>query len=152
MKICIGADHGGFALKSEIITHLKQKGYEISDVGTYDLNSCDYPDIAELVCAEVLEGKAVKGILVCGTGIGISISANKIKGIRCALLSDVFSAKATREHNDTNVMALGARVIAGGLACEVVDAFLQTPFSNDERHIKRIDKITKIETMQNGGN
>ncbi len=147
MKICIGSDHGGFALKGEISKHLKAKGYEIIDIGTHDENPCDYPDFAVLVSNAVLEKRADKGIVICGTGIGISISANKIKGIRCALLSDVFSAKATREHNDSNVMALGARIVAGGLACEIVDAFLQTPFSNEERHLNRIEKITNIENM-----
>ncbi len=145
MRVCIGADHGGYKLKCEIVKHLKAGGYDVIDMGAQDETSCDYPDYAVKVCDVLLKNGADKGILVCGTGIGISISANKINGIRCALLSDVFSAKATREHNDANVMALGARVVAGGLACEIIDAFLTTAFSGEERHQRRIDKITALE-------
>jgi ribose 5-phosphate isomerase B len=145
MKIAIGSDHGGFDLKTIIIDHLKKQGTEVTDFGTYSCDSCDYPDYAVPVCDAVLTGKADFGILICGTGIGISISANKIHGIRCALLGDVFSAKATRSHNDANVMALGGRVVGDGLALEIVDAFLNTPFSGDQRHAKRIEKMMKLE-------
>jgi ribose 5-phosphate isomerase B len=145
MKIAIGSDHGGFDLKTIIIDHLKKQGTEVTDFGTYSCDSCDYPDYAAPVCDAVLTEKADFGILICGTGIGISISANKIHGIRCALLGDVFSAKATRFHNDANVMALGGRVVGDGLALEIVDAFLSTPFSGDSRHAKRIEKMMKLE-------
>ncbi len=145
MKICIGSDHGGFKLKADIVAHLKASGHEVNDIGTHEDVACDYPDIAVKVCEKILDKSAERGILICGTGIGISIAANKINGIRCALLSDVFSAKATRDHNDTNIMALGARVIASGLACELVDAFLSTPFSNGPQHVTRIDKIKQLE-------
>lgn len=145
MKIGIGADHGGTFLKEEIKEYLRGKGYETKDVGTWGSDPVDYPDIAEEVAALVTSGAVDKGIVICGTGIGISISANKIPGIRCALLSDVFSAKATRSHNDANMMALGGRVMGPGLAVEIVDAFLHTPFSNEERHQNRINKISAIE-------
>ncbi|MDD5016997.1 MAG: ribose 5-phosphate isomerase B [Eubacteriales bacterium] len=145
MKIALGSDHGGFDLKNAIVAHLKQKGYDTLDCGTYDTNSCDYPDFAVPVCDAVVSGTADFGVLICGTGIGMSLTANKINGIRCALVSDVFSAKATREHNDANVMALGARVIGDCLAIALVDAFLETKFSNGARHIKRIEKIMNLE-------
>lgn len=145
MTIAIGSDHGGFELKSIIIDHLKKKGIQTLDKGTYDDKSCDYPDYAVPVCDAVLAGEADLGILICGTGIGISIAANKVRGIRCALLGDVFSAKAARNHNNAKVMALGARVMGPGLALEIVDAFLSTDFSTDERHHKRVDKIMNIE-------
>jgi ribose 5-phosphate isomerase B len=145
MIIAIGSDHGGFELKNVILDHLKNKNIDTIDLGTSSCSSCDYPDFAEKVCDAVLSNKADLGILVCGTGIGISISANKIKGIRCALLGDVFSAKAAREHNDANVMALGGRVLGPGLALEIVDAFLGAKFSGDERHKRRIDKMMKLE-------
>ena len=145
MTIAIGSDHGGFSLKKIIIEHLVKNGFEPLDCGTFDTKSCDYNDFAEVVCDAVVSGKAHFGILICGTGIGMSMTANKINGIRCALLSDVFSAKATREHNDANVMALGARVMGDCLALELVDAFLATEFSNEERHINRIKKIMKQE-------
>lgn len=139
--IAIGCDHGGFALKQEIIEHFKSKNIEFKDFGCYSTDSVDYPDYAKVVCEAVLSGECEKGVLICGTGIGISIAANKISGIRCALCHDVFSAEATREHNDTNVIALGGRVIGPSHAIKVVDTFLSTPFSNDERHIRRIEKI-----------
>ena len=145
MTIALGSDHGGYELKKIVIEHLKQKGYETTDFGTHDSNSCDYSDYAVPVCEAVLSGKASFGILICGTGIGMSISANKINGIRCALLSDVFSAKATREHNDTNVMAMGARVTGPGLALEIVDTYLGTAFSKEQRHINRIEKVMSLE-------
>ena len=145
MNIAVGSDHGGFALKSEIVRYLIDGGHEVNDVGCVSEDSVDYPDFAERVCAAVMAGQSARGILICGTGIGISISANKIHGIRCALLGDVFSAKATRSHNDANVMALGGRVVGDGLALEIVDAFLNTPFSGDQRHAKRIEKMMKLE-------
>ncbi|MEI6101486.1 MAG: ribose 5-phosphate isomerase B [Eubacteriales bacterium] len=145
MKIAIGCDHGGFILKHEIMDYLNKNGYEILDFGTDSDAAVDYSDFGEAVARCVVEGKANLGILMCGTGIGISISANKVPGARCALLSDVFSAKATRLHNDANMIAMGGRVIGAGLALEIVDAFLHTPFSGDERHVRRISKITDIE-------
>ncbi len=145
MKIAIGCDHGGIELKAAIIEHLQTQGRDIRDFGAYSCDSCDYPDYAVPVCEAVLSGEADFGILICGTGIGMSISANKINGIRCALLGDVFSAKATRAHNDTNVMALGGRVTGVGHALEIVDAFLCTEFSHDERHVNRISKVMNLE-------
>ena len=148
MTIAIGSDHGGFHLKEVIICHLKEQGKEVIDFGTYGCDSCDYPDYAVPVCEAVLSGQADFGILICGTGIGISISANKIPGIRCALLGDVYSAKATRLHNDANVMALGGRVVGDGLALELVDVFLNTEFSGGARHVTRINKIAALEKRQ----
>lgn len=145
MRIALGSDHGGFDLKNIIIEHLKQKEIEVKDFGTYNCDAADYADYAVPVCAAVNAGEADYGILVCGTGVGMSISANKIDGIRCALLGDVFSAKATREHNDSNVMALGARVVGVGLALEIVDMYLATAYSNEDRHTKRIQKIKNLE-------
>ena len=145
MTIAIGCDHGGLCLKKYVIEHLQNKDVSTLDMGVHQTASCDYPDYAALVCDAVLSGKADYGILVCGTGIGMSIAANKIRGIRCAVLGDVFSAKATRSHNDANVMALGERVVGPGLALEIVDAFLATDFSGDERHKNRIDKAMRLE-------
>ncbi len=139
--IAIGSDHGGFALKQEILAHLRSRGLEFKDFGTYTEASCDYPIFAKAVARAVAEGECERGILICGTGIGVSITANKQPGIRCALCGDCFSAKATREHNDANILALGARVVGPGLALLIVDTFLDTPFSNDERHIRRISLI-----------
>ena len=138
--IALGCDHGGLDLKNEIIKYLDLQGIEYKDFGTYTNESVDYPKYARLVANAVAEGQCEKGILVCGTGIGISIAANKVKGIRCALCHDVFSAKATREHNDSNVLAMGGRVIGVGLALEIVKTWLDTPFSQDERHIKMIEE------------
>ena len=139
--IAIASDHGGFQLKKAIMAHLDKRGLEYKDFGAYDEASCDYPDYAKPVAQAVVDGVCDKGIIICGTGIGVSITANKFKGIRCALCTDCFSAQATREHNDANVLALGARVVGEGLALMIVDTFLDTPFSNDERHIRRISKI-----------
>lgn len=139
--IAIGCDHGGYYLKQEIIDFLKKSGYEYKDYGTYSDESCDYPEYAKKVAHAVADGECEKGILVCGTGIGVSIAANKVKGVRAALVHDCFSAKATREHNDANIITMGARVIGPGLAVEIVRIFLDTPFSNDERHIRRIKQI-----------
>ena len=138
MKICIGSDHGGYALKLELIEHLKARGFEVSDVGCDSDASCDYPIYAKAVTDIITEKKADLGILVCGTGIGMSMAANKVEGIRAALCHDVFSAKATREHNNANILCMGARVVGPGLAEMIVDTFIDTPFSNDERHIRRI--------------
>ena len=139
--IAIGCDHGGFELKQEIIKYLEEKKVEYKDYGCYDTNSVDYPEYAKKVANAVVSKEAEKGILICGTGIGISIAANKVKGIRAALCHDCFSAQATREHNDSNVLALGGRIVGPGLAVKIVDIFLNTPFSNDERHIRRIEQI-----------
>ncbi|MGN0244220.1 MAG: ribose 5-phosphate isomerase B [Lachnospiraceae bacterium] len=139
--IAIGCDHGGFALKQEIMRHLEERGVEYQDYGTYSEESCDYPVYARAVAKAVVEKECEKGILICGTGIGISIAANKVPGIRAALCHDCFSAQATREHNDANILAMGARVVGPGLALMIVDTFLDTAFSNDERHIRRIDLI-----------
>ncbi len=136
--IAIGCDHGGFALKREVMDHLTKKGLDFKDCGTYDDKPCDYPVYAKKVADAIISGECGKGILICGTGIGISIAANKIKGIRAALCHDAFSAQAAREHNDANVLAMGARVIGPGLALKIVDIFLESQFSNDERHVRRI--------------
>ena len=138
MKICIGSDHGGYALKLELIEHLKARGFEVTDVGCDSDKSCDYPVYAKAVTDIITEKKADLGILVCGTGIGMSMAANKVEGVRAALCHDVFSAKATREHNNANILCMGARVVVAGLAEMIVDTFVDTPFSNDERHIRRI--------------
>lgn len=139
--IAIGCDHGGYNLKKEIIKYLEEKGIEYLDFGTFSKESTDYPKYAKLVCESILQGICDKGILICGTGIGISITANRHKGIRAALCGDCFSAAATREHNDANILALGARVTGAGLAVKIVDTFLNTDFSGDERHLNRIKQI-----------
>lgn len=139
--IAIGSDHGGFELKKEIIAHLAARGLEYKDFGTYSDKSCDYPVYARAVAQAVASGECERGILICGTGIGVSITANKVRGIRAALCGDCFSAEATREHNDANILALGARVVGPGLALKIVDTFLDTPFSGDERHRRRISMI-----------
>lgn len=140
MKVALGCDHGGYDLKKEIIGYLESKGIEYVDFGC-DGEPVDYPIYAKKVAHAILDGECDKGVLICGTGIGISITANKIKGIRCALCSDVFSAEATRLHNDTQIVAMGGRVVGPGLAIKIVDTFLHTPFSNDERHKRRISMI-----------
>ncbi|MHA0856274.1 ribose 5-phosphate isomerase B [Paenibacillus sp. CMAA1364] len=145
MKIALGTDHGGVRLKEDIIQVIQQLGHEVIDIGCNCTDSVDYPDYALPVCEKVVAGEVHRGILVCGTGIGMSIAANKVTGIRCALVHDVFSAKATREHNDTNVLALGERVIGPGLACEIVKEWLTTEFSGEERHVNRVNKIKLIE-------
>ncbi len=136
--IAIGCDHGGYELKLEIIKYLEKKGLEYKDFGCDGLESVDYPIYAKKVGQAILDGECEKGILICGTGIGISIAANKMKGIRCALCSDCFSAEATRLHNNTNIVALGGRVVGPELAVKIVDIFLHTPFSGDERHARRV--------------
>ena len=144
MKIAIGCDHGGFRYKKTLVDFLKKNGHEIVDFGTNSEDSCDYPDFALPAAESVANGNCDKGILICGTGIGISIAANKVPGIRCAHCHDVFSAKATRLHNDANMIAFGERVIGQGLMLEIVSAFLTTDFEGG-RHIGRIAKITAIE-------
>ena len=139
--IGIGSDHGGFALKEAIKKHLEERGLEYKAFGTYSDASCDYPVYGRAVAKAVAAGECQLGILICGTGIGISITANKVPGVRAALCSDCFSAEATRQHNNANILALGARVLGEGLALKIVDTFLDTPFSNDERHIRRISMI-----------
>lgn len=145
MKISIGCDHGALALKNKVLAHLTAQGYEVKDFGTYTSASCDYPDFAAAAARAVASGECEKGIVLCTTGIGVSITANKVKGIRCALLSDLMSARMTREHNDTNMMALGAAVVGEGLALEIVDTWLDTEFSHNERHQRRIDKVMALE-------
>ena len=145
MKIAIGCDHGALALKNKLVSYLEDKGYEVKDFGTYTSGSCDYPDFTAAAAKAVAAGECDKGIVLCTTGIGASISANKVRGIRCALLSDVWSAKMTRLHNDTNVMALGAGIVGENLALEIVDTWLGTEFSGDERHQRRINKVMELE-------
>lgn len=139
--IALGCDHGGYELMQEIIKYLEEKGYEYKNFGTFSEASVDYPVYAKAVAKAITGGECDRGILVCGTGIGISIAANKFPGIRAALCTDCFMAQATREHNDANILALGGRVVGAGLALKIVETFLETPFSNDERHIRRIKAI-----------
>ncbi|MDA3845084.1 MAG: ribose 5-phosphate isomerase B [Vallitaleaceae bacterium] len=139
--IAIGSDHGGFELKETIIAYLKERQIAYKDYGTYSLESVDYPDYAKEVGKAIQKGECDKGILICSTGIGISITANKMKGIRAALCHDCFSAQATRDHNNANVLAMGALVIGKGLALKIVETFIDTPFSNEDRHVRRVNKI-----------
>ncbi|MBU3811091.1 MAG: ribose 5-phosphate isomerase B [Candidatus Niameybacter stercoravium] len=141
--LALACDHGGYELKQEIINYLNSKNIEFIDFGCTSTDAVDYPEYGKRAAHAVASGQCDKGIIICGTGIGISISANKVPGIRCALCHDCFSAAATREHNDANMLALGARVIGVGHALKVVETFLNTPFSNDERHIRRIEQIEK---------
>lgn len=141
MKIAIGCDHGGFDLKTAVIAHLKEKGYEIDDKGCYDKKSCDYPQYGRAVAKAVAAGECDKGIVICTTGIGISIVANKVKGIRAALCTDTTSAFLTRAHNDANVLAMGGALIGELVALDIVDTFLTTEFSNMEKHVRRIAAI-----------
>ena len=145
MKIAIACDHGALELKNTVKLHLEKQGHQVTDFGTHTLDSCDYPDFAGAAAKAVAEGACERGIVLCTTGIGMSIAANKVKGIRCALLSDVMSARLTREHNDTNMMALGAGVVGTMLALEIVDTWMKTEFSNGERHRRRIDKVKGLE-------
>lgn len=143
--IALGCDHGGFELMQEIKQYLEKEGLEYRDFGCYSTASADYPVYARKVAHAILDGSCDKGILVCGTGIGISIAANKIPGIRAALCTDCFCAEATRLHNDANILAMGGRVVGPGLAVKIVDTFLNTPFSGDERHARRIHLIENEE-------
>ena len=145
MKISVGCDHGALALKNKVVTHLEKLGYEVKDFGTDTADSCDYPDFAAAAARAVASGECDRGIVCCTTGIGVSITANKVKGIRCALLDNPMSARLTREHNDTNMMALGAAVTGEMLALEIVDVWLDTEFSHGERHQRRVDKIMALE-------
>ena len=145
MKVSIGCDHGALALKNKMVAHLVARGYDVKDCGTYTADSCDYPDFAAAAAKAVASGECEKGIVLCTTGIGVSITANKVPGIRCALLSDVMSARLTREHNDTNMMAIGAGVVGEMLALEILDTWLETEFSYNERHQRRIDKVMALE-------
>ena len=145
LKIATACDHVAFNLKQKVAAHLGAKGYEVVDFGTHSKDSCDYPDFAGPAAQAVASGACEKGILLCTTGIGVSITANKVKGIRCALLSDLLSAELTRLHNDTNMMAVGAGVVGENLALAIVDKWLTTPFSGEARHQRRIDKMMALE-------
>lgn len=145
MKVSIGADHAAYNLKSVIIEHLKEKGIEVIDRGTYSLDSCDYPDYGIAVAEDIAAKRVDKGIVICYTGIGISIAANKVKGVRCALVNSVDAAILTREHNDSNCLAMGAKYTPNELAIEIVDTWLDTNYSNMEKHTRRINKITNYE-------
>ncbi len=141
MKVSLGSDHGGYALKKAVIEHLQEQGIECVDFGCYGLESCDYPEFARAAAEAVAKGECDKGIVICTTGIGVSITANKVKGVRCALCTDVTCAKLTRLHNDSNVLAIGAGVIGQNVAFDVVDTFLSTEFSGEARHSRRIAAI-----------
>jgi len=147
--IAIGSDHGGYELKGEVIAWLKENNYEYMEFGCMDGNSIDYPNVAEEVCAKVLDGTAEYAILICGTGIGISMAANKINGIRAALCTDTYMAKFTRLHNNANTLCMGGRVLGAGAALEIVDTFLETGFEGG-RHQRRIDLLTDIENKMKG--
>ena len=147
MKIAMACDHGAVELKNKLKAHLQEKGMEVVDFGTHTTDSCDYPDYIAPAARAVASGECDRGIVLCTTGIGVSIVANKIKGIRCALLSDTMTARLTREHNDTNMMALGAGVTGPMLAQEIVDVWLATEFSHSERHQRRIDKVMALEKL-----
>ena len=144
MKVAIGSDHGGFELKEVLKKHLEDKGFDVSDVGAYDTNSVDYPDIAVCACEKVTSGECSWGVLVCGTGIGISIAANKVAGIRCALVGNEYSAEMTKRHNNANMLAFGGRVTGPDLAKNILDAYINAEFEGG-RHQKRVDKISAIE-------
>ena len=146
MKIAIAADHGGFQLKEHLKPFIESLGHEVTDLGTYSEQSVDYPDYAEKCANAVLSGEAERGIVVCGTGIGISIAANKINGIRCGLCTDPVMARLTREHNDANMLALGGRIVGTELALGIAQAFIETDFSSGQRHIDRIAKISALES------
>lgn len=139
--LAIGCDQAGYGLKQEIMKYLEEKGIEYKDCGTYSEDAVDYPVYAKAVVKEILSGSCDKGILICGTGIGISIAANRYKGIRAALCGDCFSAEATRLHNDANILAMGARVVGPGLAIKITETFLNTPFSGAERHARRVSML-----------
>ena len=145
MKIAIACDHGALELKNAVIAHLESRGFTVVNFGTDTLDSCDYPDFAGAAARAVAAGECDRGIVLCSTGIGVSIAANKVKGIRCALLSDLMSARLTREHNDTNMMALGAFIVGQALALQIVDTWLDTAFSGGERHARRIAKVAALE-------
>ena len=145
MKLAIGCDHGALALKNKLVSHLKDKGYEVCDFGTHTPDSCDYPVYAAAAAKAVASGECEKGIVLCTTGIGVSIVANKVNGIRCALLSDLKSAEMTRLHNNTNMMAMGAGILDEALALQIADKWLETDFSGEARHQRRIDLLMALE-------
>lgn len=145
MKIALACDHGGFDYKETLKATLLKEGYEVKDFGCYSAESVDYPEMAYPCAKAVSNGEADRGIVICGTGIGVSIVANKVEGIRCALCSDLFSAQATREHNDSNMLAMGGRVISEEMMLKIAKVWLETPFSNDERHMRRIAKVMDID-------
>ena len=147
-KIAIGCDHAGFAIKGAVIDHIKSRGFEPVDVGTYSTDSCHYPTYASAVCDKILGGECELGILICGTGIGMSIAANKHNGIRAACCSDTFSARLTREHNDANVLCFGERVVGAGLALDLVDAFLDAEYLNNGNHVTRVAMLKEIENKR----
>lgn len=148
MKISLACDHGGLELKNAIKAHLEARGFECRDFGTYTTDSCDYPDFARPAAEAVASGECERGVVVCTTGIGMSIAANKVRGVRCALLHDKMSARLTREHNDANMMALGQGVTGTKLALEIVDTWLDTPFSAGERHVRRLAKLSAMEEKE----
>jgi len=145
--VAVGSDHAGFSLKEEIVRFLKQEKVEVLDLGTYDTQPVDYPDVARRIGSALLEGRAKKGILICGSGVGASVAANKIRGIRAGLCHDTYSAHQGVEHDDMNVLCLGARVVGAEVAKELVAAFLRATFSGDERHVRRLNKVKEIEAM-----
>ena len=145
MKIVIGCDHAATELKEIVKKHMEEKGYEVCDVGTYTSDSCHYPVYAHAACEKILSGECELGILICGTGIGMSMAANKHKGIRAACCSDTFSARLTREHNDANMLCFGARVVGAGLALDLVDAFLGAEYLNNGNHVVRVAMLSDIE-------
>jgi len=149
LKLCIGSDHAAFTLKGKVLEELKKMGHEVIDVGTYTADSADYPDFGAKVGRMVAEGEVPRGIAICGTGVGISIAANKIRGVRAVCCSDTFSARMSRAHNDANVLCFGERVVGIGLAMELVKAFLETDFEGG-RHALRVDKIRQLEAQRDG--
>ena len=146
-KITVGCDHAGFGLKNIVLAHLEERGFEVLDVGTHSTDSCDYPQIAHELCKNIQNGTTELGILICGTGIGMSMAANKHRGIRAAACSDTFSARLTRVHNDANVLCFGERVVGMGLALDLVDAFVDAEFEGG-KHQRRVDMITQIEVSE----
>lgn len=146
-KITVGCDHAGFGLKKTVIAHLEERGFEVLDVGTHSTDSCDYPQIAHELCKNIQDGTTELGILICGTGIGMSMAANKHRGIRAAACSDTFSARLTRVHNNANVLCFGERVVGMGLALDLVDAFVDAEFEGG-KHQRRVDMITQIEASE----
>ena len=145
MKIVLGCDHAGFNIKDAVIAHIQSKGHEVVEVGTFSSDSCHYPIFAHAACEKILDGSCELGILICGTGIGMSIAANKHDGIRAACCSDVFSARLTREHNNANVLCFGERVVGLGLALDLVDAFLSAEYANGGNHLTRVAMLSEIE-------
>jgi ribose 5-phosphate isomerase B len=145
MKIVIGCDHAGYNIKSAVKAHIIERGHEVVDVGTNSTDSCHYPVFASAACKKILDGECELGILICGTGIGMSIAANKHNGIRAACCSDTFSARLTREHNDANILCFGERVVGGGLALDLVDAFIDAKYLNNGNHVTRVAMLGEIE-------